>query len=825
MKAPTSNRTPALVGREKETETFKRLVGRLTSAEDAHVWPIDGPGGIGKTALLERLRQLSSPKTKTALLTDWDLLRRERFCAEGEIDSVNLWLNVLLRSDNKAMYSRGERPRRFGAVARTVSKQPLYKALEPFAPAMDATEKAVDLPAGARLWSAVAFTVLKGLHGVWKRAIRTNPERALLDAVAKALSNRPLIWFIDNHDLAGPIQVTTRLRFSGPRPYWLESPGLVCFTDYLGLVCRYLGRHGPCLLVVTGRYPLGHLAVEDLTLQWEPPAHLQTLSVHQIRTMLKRTLTDENGAGAGDRELDDLGGRIGRLTEGNPILVAHCTQLLRKLQPDGKRSMLDAWAQEVEAPFALDEKIGFHGFVAQRLAARVGGDGRIRDRLWRISIPYRLHRDDALEQILFPCAEQVDQSSLLERLAEVGLLHTDRTYPKRLFRHRLDYAVLSRLSDECPAERDELHSSLQQYFAQREDAEASAYHRLCGEDRTVLTDAGMEPEEYWQRVSSRIDLTEKERRHWRFDPLPAERTLKTRIRRLRRDDDLLEELCGDAAGFLQAKLRAGSLELRDLDDAAKIGALLDEAGTLSDLHYLEARCLFEREPTEALAILERITERINPTHAWAWYRRGRLLLNTRRVQAGKALRQALHFGLAGIDKAYAEGQLAWILCDHEKAEACLRAVLEKRPAFPGLKEDLAALLIFMGRAGEALGFLEQAVDTERGAFLRDKAGEALEESKDAGDQVQADEHRDASGGVDSNLLGAATKLAETRPESAEAWGFGVLLLLKAANLTRQLTPSGWRSRSSPISMRPGAILRRLISTVQPSQEIRRPNSF
>jgi Flp pilus assembly protein TadD len=683
--------------------------------------------------LLKRFREICTQSDRACLTTNWNLLGKETSCLEGPLEAPILWLNSLLPSGIKAKESLGNKPRRFSWVARSLGEMPIYKTLEPFAPAAQHLAKEADTrlfkDSGwyVKFLATLVYYLFKGLYQLRKGRIQANPEQALLKALSKDLRQGPLIWLIDDHDLASTIQINTRLTYDEDI-YWTNAPHALAFNDYLKLVLRYFSASpGNVISIVSGRRPLPLSGRNLPHWHYQPLTLLRTLTPEEIGRLVSPQLmeNDEEPHAVPRIVRDEIAQRLMRLTQGNPLLVEYAVSLLHRLSdsPPSGRTGLELWEASIETPFRKDESIGFHWFVTERLAERVKGYKETHGKLWHLALPYRLVDNETLGNILFPSSKAESGVSLLRQLADIGLLEADPSNRNHFYLHAVSQTALDPIAAEHADERNALHHQLEAYFKKYGDDEAAAYHRLCGQDRTLLQAAGMTPELYWERVSTHINIRERDRRRWRLDPLPSARTLKNRIKRLREQEHLLAELCGDAAGFLERKLRQKTLEIAQLEDTKTLETLLAEADHLSDLHYLKARTLLESAPKEALAIFTRITDHLNAAHAWAWYRQGELLLQSdRRIEAGRAFKRALDFGLFGLHKHYAEGQLAWMACRHARAEDRLRRVLDQDPDWRGLREALAALLIDRDKPGEARSLLAPAGEgTLRSQFLHVEA--------------------------------------------------------------------------------------------------------
>ena len=161
------------------------------------------------------------------------------------------------------------------------------------------------------------------------------------------------------------------------------------------------------------------------------------------------------------------------------------------------------------------------------------------------------------------------------------------------------------------------------------------------------------------------------------------------------------------------------MQLDDLDRLDCLNSLLEDYPNFSDLHYLKAQRLISDQSDEAIIIFKQITERINPAHSFAWYRLGCLLLNEDQLTAVNALSRSLSLRLYGIEAHHADGLIHWFEGGYDIAVQALGdvIVIDQQPTWQEVREQLAALYLYLERYQKVKGILGDAEQTPRSDYL------------------------------------------------------------------------------------------------------------
>jgi tetratricopeptide (TPR) repeat protein len=734
-----------LIDRDREIEFFHEIIGQGRPL----LWPIHGPGGIGKTWLIEHFRDDAAERGFGTLHFDWDHQRQDY---PDKINAVSLWRSVSVGSERHNPSKRAFK--RFQVIRNALHVNPETQAVEYAPEAIKRLDQVVqqdldqlieksDKLGAFAIAPKFLSSLTKWLYSLRKKQIQANPEKTLLEELMGFARKRLAVFLLDNHDLAAAIEVHTRLGGvdSTGFPQWFNNPAAISFREYLERfhAAVYAETGVRWITIVTGRAELPFFPSLPAEV-WSKPNHLRAFSQHGIHRRLKQEagiseyLTAPTGTSSGDRSGDSRGeemlSRVAldmlKLTRGNPLLVDLAAKLLvlslAEANPETD-TVSKVWEREINR-FRGSPNVGFHLFVSDRLVKRMEQSERVRDAIWRLVLPYRIWDDSKLEEILFPRPESLAETSgkrLFEQLQELGMLKPFRDQPRRLSLHLVNFVVLKELAkthaDECAG----LHRQMEAYFAERGEKDAETYHHLCGRERERFRelDLGIGPEDYWEMTQASLTLPEKDRKRFLFQKLPAKRTLKQRVDQLMAEEKALgtEGFCGDAALFLRRKFVEGALQPDQFNELAMVETLIRKAPHLSDLHFKAA--MLETDPARRYERVWKITEEINSAHAYAWWHRGHWeLANDEREAAFRSFQEAISYGVFGFHLDYAQGMVAWMEADHAVAVQALERAYEVRPKGE-LRLALASLLVYLEKFDRALGVLKDSRPQDlRALFLR-----------------------------------------------------------------------------------------------------------
>ncbi|CAN2042142.1 hypothetical protein GMMP15_700001 [Candidatus Magnetomoraceae bacterium gMMP-15] len=723
-----------LIGREQEIKFFNELLEK----GKAGVWPVYGPGGIGKTYLLEHLQTVCKDEDIACMFLDWEMLRKD---FPEKLNAVELWQNVILASGKKAKEAIDKDLKRFSILCACMDVEQTKQAVEYTKPFIKEISSLINKKTSSKIFSTI-WILIECLFKLRSRAINKNPEEALLNELKRFLDkDYYLVWLLDNHDLARQTSIMTRIDRidSNGELRWNNNPQPVDFSKYLDLFhsFMFLKPDIPWISVITGRAELSKFQKQHYRLI-SKKTRLNSFNTSEIGNFLKsEPEIQENLSSCSDKDniLNKTALSIFKLTRGNPLLVKQSGNLICQTLNNGSKEIRldELWEKETETfRYAPDE--GFDRYVAERLVERIKNNQRIKGRLWRLALPYQLFGsadDTELQDLLFPSnSEKTSNESTseeklpFEQLADVGILRKDDKDKRKPYHlHLITQLALLEASIEYDREKTLLHQELETFFKSKDFKEAEHFHRLCGKDRKLLRECGMEPEEYWDLTTGSITLSKEERDEFRFQKLPLKRILKEWIKRLSLERDTLgiQELCGDAVLFLRKKIREGNFDIHEINSTEKLAELIEEAPHISDFHFKMA--LIETEADKKYERFREITDNINPAHAHAWWERGALeLRRENREDAGNSFVNALAYGVRGFYNYYAAGYSAWIEGDHERAESMLKLALEAEPEHLFLREDFASLLIFLGKLREAKEMLQNLPEIKgRELFLMAEA--------------------------------------------------------------------------------------------------------
>lgn len=252
------------LGRYQELTTFSEEFARFLSearAEKPQVFLVSGRGGIGKSALVRRMRELAEDLARSCyyeLDLDWHLIRSEHFADQNSLTN---------QGDPRAIYVAINQQIRFPAW--NPAKNALSKVLREIDSALSHAEKLASSPKrlplssdgvlgdlvqaagtiasktvdpsgttqavlgplarlGSRIPGAISELLLSGMRNSYSELLR-KPESRLAIGLGQALETasrqRPLLIAFDSYEIVDEADLFLRLviQHAGPKVLWILS--------------------------------------------------------------------------------------------------------------------------------------------------------------------------------------------------------------------------------------------------------------------------------------------------------------------------------------------------------------------------------------------------------------------------------------------------------------------------------------------------------------------------------------------------------------------------------------------------------------------------
>lgn len=329
------------------------------------LWLLAGPGGCGKSELLQRCFEQCRDASIPVVRLDHDTLMAVDRDAEA-------WLRRLDCSSAETFA--------------TVRKAPPG----PERPA--GLTGAVD-----EVWSWMAG-----------RARAEAPELAMLRGLHHDTARGGVV-LVDDWDRLEGETVTSRLVFHrGGPPVATPNPTLQPLADWLWGVTAFLFDHDVAVIVAGRRVPppSGDSRIDAAMVAWPPPAPFAPDEVGRHLRLLVGGLPEAPAAALA---------KVVAATGGSPVLVSLFGGYVRAVLVPGMAAGLWEIIDEVVSGYLGDPEFGPVAAVAGAHA------GRQDLRFWRLAIPRSLDRDMA--DALFPLAEGPPGGpALFDRYVELGLI-------------------------------------------------------------------------------------------------------------------------------------------------------------------------------------------------------------------------------------------------------------------------------------------------------------------------------------------------------------------------------------------------------------------
>jgi Tfp pilus assembly protein PilF len=513
---PLAKKTQTWIKRPQEDKFLDLMV-----QSEMRVWSISGPGGAGKSSLLQKFLEHCKAQEVPALLLD---------PSKETTDHATTVLSNLHSVSAANFKTTQEKLSEMYRSATAIAGEYAPQAENAWALLQQAEE---DKNLG------LVLSTVKGLAKLGYQAYKSeemqrlkklaqSPEESLWRAFKEDVENKKHgVILIDTYEKSVSAQWRSRLRFaqdgdfSTPQGKYEDRP--YQFREYIGGIANFF-NDAPVLMVFAGRVP----KVQELGMI-EPkfflkPAQAVPFDDAEISEFFRQYLLDEfTQPGA------DVVANVQQVTHGNPFLVERLARLIaleRQEDPSWDWSRWEATCGH----FQSDDRYGLLLYVTERLATHIQpGD----EDYWRLALPRLLHRDMA--EILFPRQEgkPLFGTCLIEAYEQAGIIYRraagapdeyllpDETRSALTAKARREGLLQSEVASD-------LHSRLAQYFdtnyrienesliksevegrSLNKDHPAlieSAYHIVMSYVPSRQEKNRIDPERFWRSMAGSISL-------------------------------------------------------------------------------------------------------------------------------------------------------------------------------------------------------------------------------------------------------------------------------------------------------------------------------
>jgi hypothetical protein len=412
-------RNKPLLGREDEIRAFEQLIADAGQQPEGALWLIEGPAGIGKSALLTRFQQICVEQERPHLK-----LNDPQVAADGEAVLKAICQNGA-GLDHLQKLALGE-------------VWPFVKGLEQYKDSigafkellrdalwdhLDAEQKggAGWLGQVAKMLAGVLFSAQKQQAEDTKAALKAQPEKTLLRWLADEGRRRPVL-LLDTfeHALAQTSVIQSQLDMGLAEQDGTVAPAVSKTAEplerFLRAMITVLTRHGWTVVVAGRRFsaalrqqqtrqmPLTGLSAEVIARDWLPPLLARYPSVHIDAQQRHRLAHRVHGVSYGGNPLWLNVMRAvleAQLAQGLAVGALADGAALPTSLPMGETRQ---WADEVRNKADLLEVV-FRGEKLEMAQA------------WRLALPSRLTAERL--KALFPTGD--DGRKLFMRLEAIGL--------------------------------------------------------------------------------------------------------------------------------------------------------------------------------------------------------------------------------------------------------------------------------------------------------------------------------------------------------------------------------------------------------------------
>lgn len=415
MDGMTGNRH--LTGRLQEQLHFRNLLTR----DCGQLWLIEGPGGIGKSALLTRLACICSEQKRSYLRLDV----RDGLASEGEAVLRQLCqggvgmerLRSLADGDVWPWLNRGEAAAGHAGKLWDSLKDVLFDQLKP-----DDKQSVGLLAQLLKMFAGVVFAEQKQLGRELQASLKAQPERTLLESMGHQGDAHPVL-LIDTFEklLTSGAQVNSRLDLDlgqsgqiAPLPIQQTQHA----EEFLASLIRILTGRG-WIIVIAGRRLSALVRAQTQDVQQLPGLSETVIAQEWLAPMLqRRTVSVDAGI------MSALAHQLHvRSFGGSPLWLNALCSIVAQLLNQGvapsalaKHPQLQEQMEQAPLGGAVNKASAVRS-KADILQVLFRGERLDMSRAWRLALPLRLDRSRLLA--LFPQADEGD--GFLRRLQDMGL--------------------------------------------------------------------------------------------------------------------------------------------------------------------------------------------------------------------------------------------------------------------------------------------------------------------------------------------------------------------------------------------------------------------
>jgi len=519
---PLAKNTQTWIKRPQE-DTFLDLLRR----REMRVWSISGPGGAGKSSLLQKFLEHCKAQEIPALLLD---------PSKETTDHATTVLSNLHSVSATNFKATQEKLNEMYRSVTAVAGEYASHAENAWALLQQADE---DKDLG------LVLSTVKGLAKLGYQAYKSeetqrlkklaqSPEESLWRAFKEDVQKKKQgVILIDTYEKSVSAQWRSRLRFTldgdfnTPQGKYEDRP--YQFREYIGGIANFF-NDASVLMVFAGRAP----KVQELGMI-EPkfflrPAQTIPFDGVEIREFFRQYLPEEFAPPGAD-----VVAGVRQVTHGNPLLVERLARLIALEKQEDPSWDWSRW-ETTCGHFQGDDRYGLLLYVTERLATHIQpGD----EDYWRLALPRLLHRDMA--GILFPRQEgkPLFGALLIEAYEQAGIVYRraagdpdqyllpDETRSALMAKARREGLWRSEVAGD-------LHSRIAQHFDNRHGIRIEAMvkyamdEQLLNVDHPALIEAAyhavmsyvpsrqeknkVDPERFWRSMAGSVWLNNLDKR-------------------------------------------------------------------------------------------------------------------------------------------------------------------------------------------------------------------------------------------------------------------------------------------------------------------------
>jgi tetratricopeptide (TPR) repeat protein len=379
-------------------ENIENEFSTFLSNKQKHIWSIHGPGGIGKSTLINRFFKETKDIDISSFLFDYPKHKL------GNVSGLEVLLYNLVTNDcpnfekvrdiiHKKYISISSQLTKIGNTVGQVPINSINSLISEFDKDENFTKEL------GLIWSTIlgAIKLISNLFNQDNKhaQISNNPELHLITALlADIIKTKKGVVFIDTYENLKDLTVVTTLHNIGNELVGTGKEYELAFDEYVSLLLRFLynkkEEQVSLKAIIAGKFQLNKFA--NISLFFIKQSEVTKLEPEQIVSYF---MAVQKHLPTLPLPADDIVVDVQQITSGNPLILQYLIQFII-IRYENEWTW-DSWDSLKKEFIKSDEEFGLIYFLTDRIASQITG---WTNNLWKLTVPLNLTLE--LAEILFP---------------------------------------------------------------------------------------------------------------------------------------------------------------------------------------------------------------------------------------------------------------------------------------------------------------------------------------------------------------------------------------------------------------------------------------